>query len=372
MDKYTYKVSSSGRVNIIGEHIDYCGGKVFPAAISLRNNVYIRENNKNIITLKWTTLKDEVSFDLDHLEDYKNLKYGAYQAGCAYILKKEGYVIKGCDMLQDCTIPFGSGLSSSAAIEVSTIASLLTISNYPLDLKKIALLAQKVEREYVGVNCGIMDQYAASNGKKDFALLLDCKNLVHEYVPFILKDYSLVILNSNKPHSLVESKYNERRKETEEALRIVKTIYPNISCLCDLSSDKLVEFEDLMSKDIYKRLVHVVTESERVALAKEALINNDLITLGQLLNKSHESLKNNYLVTGKELDTLQEASLSIKGCIGSRMTGAGFGGCVISLVNNQNLKEFEEKVKKIYKEKIGYDCSLYVPTIEDGIVVEKL
>lgn len=372
MEKFQYKISAAGRVNIIGEHIDYCGGKVMPAALSLKNTVYIRFNNSNKINLKWTTLKDSVSFDLDKLSEYKNLKYGSYQAGCAYILKEAGYDIKGVDMLQDSTVPFGSGLSSSAAIEVSTIASLLTINGYQFDKREIALLAQKVERDYVGVNCGIMDQYASANGKKNNAILLDCKKISHEYVPFDLGSYALVIANCNKPHNLMESKYNERRQETELALEIVKKVDKNISCLADLNLSSLETFKSKMPPVIYKRFYHVITEVDRVKKAQKALQEQDILILGKLLTASHASLRDYYEVTGKELDTLQAIALSLKGCIGARMTGAGFGGCVISLVDKGALLDFKAQLAMLYKKEIGYDCSIYDTTIEDGIVIEKL
>ena len=212
MNEYEYKISAAGRINLIGEHIDYCGGKVMPAALSLKNTVYIRPNGTNQINLSWTTLPDKVTLDIDKLDSYKDLKYGNYQAGAALMWQRAGHEIIGCDMLQDCNVPFGSGLSSSAAIEVSTIAALATLAGEPLDKVDIALKAQQAEREYAGVNCGIMDQYASACGKKDSVMLLDCKTLECEYLPLRLGDYSLVITNCKKPHSLIESKYNERRE----------------------------------------------------------------------------------------------------------------------------------------------------------------
>ncbi len=258
MSDYKYKVSAAGRVNIIGEHIDYCGGKVFPAALSLCNTVYIRPNGTNQIHLRWTTLPDAVTLDINKLGDYKSLKYGNYQAGAAYVWQSAGHEIVGCDMLHDCTVPFGSGLSSSAAIEVSTIAALAMLAGEPLDKKAMALAAQKAELEYVGVNCGIMDQYTAAFGKKDNAMLLDCKAVSHEYVPFTLGEYALVIVNCNKPHNLVKSKYNERRRETEEAFRMMKSIW-NIACLANLSEDEFSTTEYLLTGKTRNRCDRVRT-----------------------------------------------------------------------------------------------------------------
>ena len=195
--EYEYKVSAAGRVNIIGEHIDYCGGTVMPAALSLKNTVYVRPNGTDKINIEWSTTPNKVSLDINALESYRNLKYGNYQAGCALEWQKAGHKIVGCDIYQDCTVPFGSGLSSSAAIEVSTIAALAAVAGVEADPVKIALMAQQAEHNYVGVNCGIMDQYASACGKKGMAMLLDCKTLDCSYIPFELGEYSLVITDCN-------------------------------------------------------------------------------------------------------------------------------------------------------------------------------
>ncbi len=369
--KYDYKVTAAGRINIIGEHIDYCGGKVFPAALSLNNTIYIRPNGTDKINLKWTTLPDEVTLEIDKLESYKNLKYGNYQAGAALAWKRAGHKVLGCDMLYDCTVPFGSGLSSSAAIEVSTIVALATIACERLDLKEIALLAQQAEREFAGVNCGIMDQYASANGKKNHALILDCKAVTHEYVPLNLGDYALVIINCNKPHNLVESKYNERRAETETALEILKKVC-DISCLADLTPAQFEKHKNLLGGKVRERAEHVVYECNRVKLAADAMKRGDLVLLGKLLNESHASLRDKYEVTGKELDALAAAAQSHPDCIGSRMTGAGFGGCTVSLVKRSGLERFKTAVAREYRDKTGYDCKIYDADIADGVTVTKL
>lgn len=368
---FQYKVSAAGRVNIIGEHIDYCGGKVFPAALSLKNTVYVRANGTNKINISWTTLPDIVSLDLDKLEQYSELKYGNYQAGCALIWKNAGHKLLGCDMLQDCTVPFGSGLSSSAAIEVSTLAAFAVIAGEEIDKKEISLLAQKAEREYAHVNCGIMDQYASANGKKDHAILLDCKNIQHTFVPLEQGDYQLVIANCNKPHNLVESKYNERRQETESALQTLQSVL-NVSCLADVTPQQFEEHKHLLHGKVQDRAEHVIYECLRVAQAVEAMKSGNLPLLGNLLNQSHQSLKEKYEVTGVELDTLAETAQSFPECLGSRMTGAGFGGCTISIVKKDAVKAFEKFVGDVYKEKIGYEASFYDVDVADGIIVEKI
>ena len=234
--EYMYKVSAAGRVNLIGEHVDYCGGKVLPAALSLKNTVYVRPNGTDKINLAWTDIPARITLDIGRLGEYRDVKYANYPAGCAWLWHQAGHKIVGCDMLFDCTVPFGSGLSSSAAIEVSTLAAFSVLAGEELDHVKIALTAQQAEREYAGVNCGIMDQYTSACGKKDHAILLDCKTLEREYVPILLGDYTLVIANCNKPHNLVESKYNERRAETERALELLQT-KADISCLAELTPD---------------------------------------------------------------------------------------------------------------------------------------
>ncbi len=368
---YEYRVTAAGRVNIIGEHIDYCGGKVFPAALSLKNTVYIRPNGTNKINLSWTTLPDKVSLETDKLESYKCLKYGNYQAGSALMRQRAGGKISGCDMLQDCTVPFGSGLSSSAAIEVSTIAALAAIEGEKIDPVKTALLAQQAEREYAGVNCGIMDQYASACGKKNHAMLLDCKTLECSYIPLDLGEYSLIIINCNKPHNLVESKYNERRAETDYALEILRDI-AGITCLADLSVKQFERCASMLHNKVRYRVKHVVEECERVKLAREAMEKGDIAALGDLLNESHTSLRYLYEVTGKELDALASAAQSHPACAGSRMTGGGFGGCTISIVKTEAAEDFKKYVCRRYEKEIGYKAVCYDAEIADGITVEKL
>lgn len=369
--KYDYKVTAAGRVNIIGEHVDYCGGKVFPAALSMKNTVWVKANGGDRINLSWTTTDFTISLDINGLEKYAGVKYANYIAGCALIWKNAGHKLLGCDMLQDCKVPFGSGLSSSAAIEVSTLAAFATIAGEKIDKKEIALLAQKAEREYAKVNCGIMDQYASANGLKDHALLLDCKKIEHEYVPFDLGGYTLVIANCNKPHNLVESKYNERRAETEEALAGLKTVL-NVDCLAEVSPEQFEKYKYLLGKKVADRAEHVIYECARVNEAVDAMKKGDTETLGKLLNESHASLKNKYEVTGKELDCLAETAQSFSGCVGSRMTGAGFGGCTVSIVDKNAAKDFEKFVGEKYEKTIGYPATFYEASIDDGITIEKI
>lgn len=372
-EKYTYSISAAGRVNLIGEHVDYCGGKVMPAALSLKNTIFARPNGTDKINLAWTDIPVRVTLDISRLSEYKDVKFANYPAGSAYLWQQAGHPIVGCDLLYDCTVPFGSGLSSSAAIEVSTIAALATLAGEKLDPVKIALVAQKAEREYAGVNCGIMDQYASACGKKDNAILLDCNTLVREYVPIVLGDFTLVIANCNKPHSLVESKYNERRAETERALALLKE-KADISCLAELTPDAFARISSVLNGEgkVKDRARHVVEECDRVRRAAGAMKRGDVGTLGELLNASHASLRDLYEVTGVELDTLAAAAQEHPACAGSRMTGAGFGGCTVSVVRKDGVEDFKRTVAEKYTKKIGYAPSFYDCTIEDGIIVKQL
>ncbi len=363
--------TAAGRINVIGEHVDYCGGKVFPAALNLRCNVYGKKRGGKVIRMAFRGIDGIVEIETDKLDSYRNLKIGNYQAGVAYFLQEEGVEIVGCDLYYDCTVPFGSGLSSSAAIEVATAVTLCEYAGVPYDKVKLALLSQKAENKYAGVNCGIMDQFASAMGKKDHAVLLDCSTLEYEYVPLQLGDYCLVVANCNKPHNLVESKYNVRRQEVETALKTIQTVL-DVKCLAEVTPNQFNEVKYLLSGVVAKRAEHVVMECDRVRQAVKALKSGDIVELGQLLNESHYSLRDLYEVTGKELDTLSAFARNETDCLGSRMIGAGFGGCTISIVKKTAVEGFIRRVSKAYQDAIGYKASFYETSIEDGITVEKL
>lgn len=369
--KFSYCVSAAGRINIIGEHIDYCGGKVLPAALGYKNTVYIRKNGTDKINIAWTTSDKKVTLDIDRLNDYRDIGLGSYQAGCAQVLKNSGRQIMGCDILSDCTVPFGSGLSSSAAIEVSTIAALCEIAGEHIAPVDAALLAQMAEREYVGMNCGIMDQYASACGKKNMAMLLDCRTLECKYIPVELGSYALVVADTKKPHSLVTSAYNERREQTEIALGILKKKL-DVEYLSEVKESDLERYSFLMDEVIYRRAKHVVCECGRVNDAVAAMAAGDMGLLGMLLDASHDSLKNLYEVTGAEPDALVAAAQSHPACMGSRMTGGGFGGCTVSVVLKEAAEDFKEYVGTRYKAEIGYAPEFYDADICDGLTVKKL
>ena len=279
--------------------------------------------------------------------------------------------IVGCDLYYDCTVPFGSGLSSSAAIEVATAVAFCEYAGVAYDKVQLALISQRAENKYAGVNCGIMDQFASAMGKKDHAVLLDCSDLSYEYVPLHLGEYCLVVANCNKPHNLVESKYNVRRQEVETALKTLQT-KADVRCLAELTPKAFNELKYLLSGVVAKRAEHVVMECDRVHKAVAALKEGNLEELGRLLNESHYSLRDLYEVTGKELDALTAFARKEAACLGSRMIGAGFGGCTISIVKKKEVDGFIRRVSKAYHDAIGYNASFYETSIEDGITVEKL
>jgi len=365
--------TSPGRVNLIGEHTDYNGGFVFPAALTLATTIVARPRNDNKIRLIADDLEIMVEADLDDLSRYKNLKWGNYQLGVADELKKAGYNIIGCDLMYNDKVPLGSGLSSSAAIEVATAIALVSLGDgtygktRDIDMVQMALIAQKAEHNYVGVMCGIMDQFTSAMGKKNHAIFLDCKDLSFELVPVNLDGYSLVLGNTNKKRSLGESKYNERRAQCEEGLSILRKVFPEAAFLRDISVSDYEKHKGLLTDEtIRKRVEHIIYENQRVIDSVKALKKGNLKVFGELMNQSHDSLRDLYEVTGIELDTLVDEARKIEGVLGARMTGAGFGGCTVNLVADKAIDQFIEKVGKAYKEKIGYEASFYISDIGDG------
>lgn len=363
-----YTFFAPGRVNLIGEHTDYNGGHVFPCALSFgtygvahkREDGRLRFFSKNFEALGIieTNLEDLI-FDKNH--DWAN-----YPKGVVKTFLDAGYVIdKGFDVLFYGNIPNGAGLSSSASIELATGMLLKVLFNLDIDMVEIVKLSQRSENEFNGVNCGIMDQFACGMGKKDHAILLDTNTLKYEYVPAKLEGISIVIANTNKRRDLAASKYNERRSECESALAALKKEL-NISSLGDLTEETFEQYAHLIEDEVQrKRARHAVYENQRTIKAVKALTTGDIRLFGELMNASHRSLRDDYEVTGIELDTLVSAAWE-NGAIGSRMTGAGFGGCTVSLVHDDNIEAFIEAVGKAYEEKIGYKADFYVASIDDG------
>ncbi|MGI6777254.1 MAG: galactokinase [Acetivibrionales bacterium] len=365
--------SSPGRVNLIGEHTDYNGGYVFPIALTLSSTVVARPRHDREINLIATDLNIMVNGNLDRLEKYRDLKWGNYQLGVADELQKAGYELIGCDMMFHDTVPLGAGLSSSAAIEVATAIALVALSNAEkqagkhIDMLELAKISQKAENNYVGVNCGIMDQFASAMGKSNHAIFLDCRDLSYTYVPLNLKGYKIVISNTNKKRSLAQSKYNERRSQCERGLKVFQKALPGISCLGDITYKQYKSYRHMIEDDIIrKRVEHVISENDRVLKSIQALNDGDIQEFGRLMVQSHNSLRDLYEVTGVELDTLVEEALKVKGTIGSRMTGAGFGGCTVSIVREDSVDRFIKQVGDNYCKQIGLKASFYISEAGDG------
>ena len=373
-DKSDLRVfASPGRVNLIGEHTDYNGGFVFPAALTMKTTIVARKRNDNKLVLRATDLPDVVEADINNLDNYRDLKWGNYQVGIAYEMQNRGFDIVGCDLLYDDTVPHGGGLSSSAAIEVSTAVMFKTFADEKngktpeVDMIEMAKISQMAEHNYVGVKCGIMDQFASAMGKKDHAIFLDCKTLNYEYAPLAFEGKKLILTNTNKKHSLGASKYNERRSECEKGLEMLKKGLPDKNFLGEISIEEFEANKHLITDEIVlKRVTHVIYECDRVLKSVKALKDGDMVAFGKYMNQSHDSLKDLYEVTGNELDTLAYEARKIDGVLGSRMTGAGFGGCTVSIVDENAVDTFIAEVGKNYTEKTGIVPSFYVTEIGDG------
>ena len=360
---------SPGRVNLIGEHTDYNGGHVFPCAldfgtyalIKTRTDKTVRAYSDNFVSM------GIIEFDIENLVNEEKHDWANYPKGVIKCFKDEGFLIdKGFDILFFGNIPNGAGLSSSASIELAMSVVLKGLFNLEVDMIKMVKLSQKAENSFIGVNCGIMDQFAIGMGKKDSAILLDCNTLKYAYAPVVLKDASIVIGNTNKRRGLADSKYNERRGECERALSQLKEKL-NITSLGNLS---IAEFEinkEIITNEIdRKRAKHAVYENQRTLEAVEKLGQGDIEAFGKLMNQSHISLRDDYEVTGFELDSLVEAAWKQEGVIGARMTGAGFGGCTVAIVKNANVESFIKNVGAEYKEKTGLTAEFYIANIGDG------
>jgi len=357
-----------GRVNLIGEHTDYNGGYVFPAALSYGTWAFASPREDGIFRFASTNFSGLVEVGKGEIVYKKEDGWGNYPKGVLQQLSRYTE-LKGADILFHGNVPNRSGLSSSASIELVTALSITTLAKLELPMLELVKLAQRAENQFVGVNCGIMDQFASGMGRKDHAMLLKADTFVFEYVPIQLANYSLVITNTNKERGLTDSKYNVRRQECESGLALIKSHYPMISSLGDLSYAEWQEINSVVQKHdqvIYNRLEHVISENERVLLAKHSLEKNDLATFGELMKQSHISLRDLYEVTGKELDSLYNIAAEFKGCLGTRMTGAGFGGCTVSLVAQEDVPDFKELVKKNYYAETGLVPSFYVCDIGDG------
>lgn len=360
-----------GRVNLIGEHTDYNGGHVFPCALTIGTYGAARKNGEKVLRFYSLNFKElgVISVSLEGLTYDKKDDWANYPKGVIKTLQERGFVIdEGMDLLYFGNIPNASGLSSSASVEVLTGFIAKELFGLDISLIDIALVSQYAENNFIGVNCGIMDQFAIAMGKKDHAIFLDTSDLAYEYATIKLENAKIVIACSNKKRGLGDSKYNERRQECEDALAALQTKL-DIKSLGELTEEEFEKNKDLIGDPIRtQRAKHAVYENQRTVKAVKALEAGNISLFGELMNASHVSLRDDYEVTGIELDTLVEASWAQEGVIGARMTGAGFGGCTVSIVENAYVDAFIENVGKIYEDKIGYKADFYVVEVGDGPV----
>ncbi|MBR3407835.1 MAG: galactokinase [Paludibacteraceae bacterium] len=366
---------SPGRVNLIGEHTDYNGGCVFPCALSFGAWLLIAKNNDQVLRFHSLNMPQTYSIPVADIKPQPDRAWCNYALGCIDIIRRrhpEAKLESGYDLLYYGNVPAGAGLSSSAAMEVVTARAFTEEMNWKdTDDKKyrteLALIGQACEHEYAGVMCGVMDQFASAQGKKDHAIHLNCDTLEFEHVPVKLEGIKVVISNTHSPHHLDSGAYNDRVRQCKTAVEQISTVKP-IKHLAELTPEDWKEVEGVITDPIAKkRAHHVVGEVARTAEAVEALKRGDIKRFGELMTQSHVSLRDDYEVTGKELDTMAEAAWEVEGVLGSRMTGGGFGGCTVSLVKDEAIETFKAHVGKVYEEKTGLKPDFYVAEIGDGV-----
>ena len=355
-----------GRVNLIGEHTDYNGGYVLPCAISYGTYLLVRRIDEPVVRFATTNFELSATIPLADLNQKQPGKWINYPLAVMDQFVKLNVEIKGLELLYSGNIPNGAGLSSSASIEMVTAVAIGSVFNYEMSMVDMAKLSRRAENEFVGMNCGIMDMFAIGMGKKNGALFLNCRTYEYEVIPANVAGYTLVIMNTNKRRGLTDSKYNERVAECQAAL-VALNVHGKLE---DLSGLSLAEFTNrqhlIKDETVRKRARHVISENARVLAAVEALKNNRITEFGELMNASHDSLRTDYEVTGFELDTIVNEARKIKGVIGARMTGAGFGGCAIALVKTEYVKEFCAEVGAHYQEKTALKPDFYIAEIGDG------
>src|SRR5674476_118855 len=355
---------SPGRINLIGEHVDYNDGFVMPAAIDKGIYFAMALNESEQINLYSIDFNESISLPLSEVKKMDTWKN--YVMGVVNEFQKLNLPLKGFDCLFGGNIPIGAGISSSAALEGGIAFGLNELFNFGLSRKELALLCQRAEHNFPGVKCGIMDQYANMMGEKNSLILLDCMNITHEYIPLNMEGYEIVLINSKVHHSLASSEYNRRRKECEEGLNILKD-YSNVQSFRDVSKpESLTGFETKMSKEVFKRCLYVVEEIYRTKKAAQLLKENNIEAFGKLMFQTHEGLKNLYHVSCKELDYLVECAAENKDVVGSRLMGGGFGGCTINIVKQKGVESFLSKILPAYKEQFNIEAEVYEVNIVNG------
>ena len=358
--------SAPGRVNIIGEHTDYNDGFVLPVAIDRRTYVAIAPRKDRRVHVASKVLNDTAEFTIDRADDSQLHQWAKYVAGVTWTLQAQGIALNGADVLIDSDVPIGGGLSSSAALEVATGKALTTIAGAIIDPKDLALAAQKAEHDFVGAKVGIMDQLAATLGRQQHALLIDCRSLATREIPLANLNAAIVVCNTNVKHELMSSAYNQRRADCEEGVQLLRKFLPDIRALRDVSVAQFEKYEDELPAPLRRRCRHVVTENERTVRAAEALERGDREQLGQLMRQSHESLKDDYEVSCRELDAMVEIAWRQQGTFGARMTGGGFGGCTINIVRADAVPNFIRAVKQEYRFATEIDPEIFLVKADDG------
>jgi galactokinase len=359
-------VKAPGRINLIGEHTDYNEGFVLPVAINRNILIAVSPRKDRLVFLHALDFEEASEFSLDAIERSKEHPWSNYQRGVAYFLKKQGFKMVGMNACITGDVPIGSGLSSSAAVEVATAYAWKLLSGFEMSEVELALLCQRAENDFVGMRCGIMDQFASTLGRRGHALLIDCRSLNYEFIP-IPEGVAIVVADTMVRRDLVESEYNIRRMECEEGVRVLRRCIPGIKALRDVSVTQFEAFKDELPQPILRRCRHVVYENERVLEGVTSLRGGDLARFGELMKESHASLRDDYEVSCRELDLMVEAALEIEGVYGSRLVGAGFGGCTISLMEEGAVKEFISKMASFYEEETGIQPQIYACRADDGV-----
>ena len=355
-----------GRINIIGEHTDYNNGFVLPAAIDKKTKVWLKKNgDPSIAKIKAGNLDEEVIFNLNAFQP-KESGWENYMMGVVHELQKIGAKFSGFDCEFEGNVPIGGGMSSSASLECALATGLNELFDLGFDKWQLIKACQMAEHNFVGIKCGIMDQFASIMGKKNQVMLLDCQSLDFEYFPLDLGDYQLLLLNTNVSHALASSEYNTRRAECEEGVQILQNKFPAVQSLRDASFEMLLQTADKLPTKVANRCRHIVLENDRVQMATKALMNKNFKQLGQLIYQSHFSLQKDYGVSCPELDFLVQQTLDKEYILGSRMMGGGFGGCTISIIEKKSVVSFTDLIAKEYKNQFGIDLSPYAVSIENG------
>ena len=361
-----------GRVNIIGDHTDYNGGFVLPAAVDREVRIAFRPASDRTVELFSLDFNEKASFSLDKLDKSAVPSWAKYPMGVAWALMEDGRKITGLRGVVRGTVPLGAGLSSSAAIEAASVMAFTHAAGLHLAREKLALICQHAENGFVGMNCGIMDQYASLLGRKSCALFLDCQTLRHETVPLDEKLARIVVCDTKVKRELVNSAYNARRGECDQALAILRKHLPQVASYHDLTMPMFKAYSHDLPEPLLRRARHVVTENGRVLQVVKELQRGDLIGVGALMDASHESLRKDFEVSCRELDLLVDLAHEIHGSFGSRMTGAGFGGCTVNLVRPDVVDEFVRRITETYRAQTGQAPGVYVFTPSDGASVEEV